>query len=58
MGSNPTGVIIDKTNARVLVASLKTAQSRPGLSKEARAHVADSLNTLEEALRAPMQRAS
>ena len=30
----------------------------PGLSKEARAHLADSLNTLEEALRAPMQRMS
>ena len=35
---------------------LRAAQSRPGLSKEARAHVADSLNTLEEALKAPMQR--
>jgi hypothetical protein len=36
---------------------LRTAQSRAGLSKEARAHLADSLNTIEEALKAPMQRA-
>ncbi len=49
---------LQRENARALIASLKAAQSRPGLSKEARAHVADSLNTLEEALRAPMQRMS
>ena len=49
---------LQRENARALIASLKAAHSRPGLSKEARAHVADSLNTLEEALRAPMQRMS
>jgi hypothetical protein len=49
---------LQRENARVLVAQLRSAQSRPGLSKEAKAHVADSLNTLEEALKAPMQRAS
>ncbi len=49
---------LQRENARALIASLKAAQSRPGLSKEARAHVGDSLNTLEEALRAPMQRMS
>ena len=39
-------------------AELRAAQNRPGLSKEAHAHIADSLNTLEEALKAPMQRAA
>ena len=47
---------LQRENARLLVAQLRTAQSRAGLSKEARAHLADSLNTLEEAMRAPMQR--
>jgi Met-zincin/Domain of unknown function (DUF5117) len=49
---------LQRENARTLIAQLRAAQGRPGLSKEARAHVADSLNTLEEALRAPMQRMS
>ncbi len=49
---------LQRENARTLIAQLKAAQSRRGLSKEARAHVADSLNTLEEALHAPMQRTS
>ena len=49
---------LQRENARTLIAQLRAAQGRPGLSKEARAHVADSLNTLEEALRAPMQRVS
>ncbi|HEX7403016.1 MAG TPA: zinc-dependent metalloprotease, partial [Usitatibacter sp.] len=49
---------LQRENARALIAQLKVAQGRPGLSKEARAHVADSLNTLEEAMRAPMQRMS
>lgn len=47
---------LQRENARALVAQLKAAQQRKGLSKEARAHLADSRNTLEEALRAPMQR--
>jgi hypothetical protein len=47
---------LQRENARALVAQLKTAQARPGFSKEAKAHLADSRNTLEEALKAPMQR--
>jgi hypothetical protein len=47
---------LQRENARELVGKLKVAQARPGLSKEARAHLADSRNTLEEALKAPMQR--
>ncbi len=47
---------LQRENTRVLVAQLKSAQSRAGLTKEARAHLADSRNTLEEALKAPMQR--
>jgi len=35
---------------------LKAAEKRAGLSKEARAHLADSRITLEEALKAPMHR--
>lgn len=49
---------LHRQNAAALVRQLKAAQVRPGLSKEARAHLADSLNTLEEALKAPMQRTS
>jgi hypothetical protein len=45
-----------RENARTLMAQLRTAHSRAGLSKEARAHVADCLNTLDEALKAQMQR--
>ena len=47
---------IQRLNAQELVKQLRTAQARQGLSKEARAHLADSLNTLEEALKAPMTR--
>jgi hypothetical protein len=47
---------LQRENARALVAKLKAAEARQGLSKEARAHLADSRNTLEEALKAPMQR--
>jgi hypothetical protein len=47
---------LQRVNAQELVKQLRTAQARPGLSKEARAHLADSLNTLEEALKAPMTR--
>lgn len=48
---------LQRENTRTLVAQLKAAETRPGLSKEARAHLADSRNMLEEALKAPMQRA-
>jgi hypothetical protein len=47
---------LQRANARTLVAQLKAAEKRAGLSKEARAHIADSQHTLEEALKAPMQR--
>ncbi|HET7729351.1 MAG TPA: zinc-dependent metalloprotease [Usitatibacter sp.] len=47
---------LQRENARALIGQLRTAQARAGLSKEARAHLADSQNTLEEALKAPMQR--
>ena len=49
---------LQRQNTRQLVAQLNVAKSRPGLSKEARAHLEDSLNTLEEALKAPMTRAA
>ena len=47
---------LHRENTRGLMAQMRTAQAKPGLSKEARAHLADSLNTLEEAMKAPMQR--
>jgi hypothetical protein len=49
---------LQRQNVRALVAQLNVARARAGLSKEARAHLEDSLNTLEEALRAPMTRAA
>jgi len=58
-GNSPADArALQRENARVLVSQLRTAQSRPGLSKEARAHLADSLNTLDDALKAQMQRAA
>lgn len=47
---------LQRENARRLLAQLKAAQARPGISKEARAHLAESVNTLEETLQAPLQR--
>jgi hypothetical protein len=46
-----------RLNAQSLTAQLRAAKSKPAYSKESRAHIAESLNTLEEALKAPMQRA-
>jgi len=46
-----------RESARGLAAQLRAAQAKPGLSRETRAHYAESLNTLEEALKAPLQRA-
>ncbi len=46
---------LQRANAVQLVAQLRTALSKP-MSKEAHAHVADVLNGLTEALKAPMQR--
>jgi hypothetical protein len=47
-----------RVNAKALVADLQAAQGKAGYSKEAKAHIAESLDTLQEALKAPMQRAS
>ena len=55
-GNSPADARALQRETRVLVSQLRTAQS-PGLSKEARAH-SDSLNTLEDALKAQMQRAA
>jgi hypothetical protein len=49
---------LQRANARELIVQMKAAEGRKGLSKEARAHLAESRNTLEEALKAPMQRLS
>jgi hypothetical protein len=48
---------LQRMNAQALAAELKSAQAKPGLSKETRAHLAESFDTLTEALRAPMLRA-
>jgi hypothetical protein len=56
-GSAPADMrALQRENARALVAQLKAVEARAGMSKEARAHVAESRHTLEEALRAPMHR--
>ena len=47
---------LQRENARRLLGQLKVALARPGMSKEARAHLAESANTLEETLKAPLQR--
>jgi hypothetical protein len=48
---------LHRMNAQALVTELRSAQSKPAFSKESKAHIAESLNTLEEALKAPMLRA-
>jgi hypothetical protein len=48
---------LQRENAKALAAQIKAAQAKPGFSKEARAHLAESANTLDEALKAPLQRA-
>jgi hypothetical protein len=48
---------LQRENARQLAAQIRTAQTKP-MSKEAKAHLAESLDTLTEALKAPMQRTS
>jgi hypothetical protein len=47
-----------RENARALVPAPRAARSKPGLGKETRAHRAASLNALEEALKASLQRAA
>jgi len=49
---------LERENARTLIAQIRAAKARPGLSKEARAHLDDSMSTLEDALKAPMVRTS
>ncbi|HKW81464.1 MAG TPA: zinc-dependent metalloprotease, partial [Casimicrobiaceae bacterium] len=47
---------LQRANARQLLAEIKAAGSRASFSKEARAHLAECANTLEEALKAPLER--
>ena len=47
-----------RDNARQLVGMLERANAKPGLSKTTRAHYADSLDSLNAALKASMQRAT
>ena len=47
---------LQRENARRLLAQIRSAETKKHLTKETRAHLADSANTLDEALRAPMQR--
>jgi hypothetical protein len=45
-----------RLNAQTLTAQLQKSLSRGGLSKETQAHFAESLNTLQTALQAQVQR--
>ena len=47
---------LQRANAKQLLTQLKAAKSRSSFSKEARAHLAECENTLDEALKAPMLR--
>jgi hypothetical protein len=46
-----------RAQAKILLERIRVASHRPGLSEEARAHLADSADTLEQALSARLQRA-
>ncbi|MCM2327498.1 MAG: zinc-dependent metalloprotease [Lysobacter sp.] len=48
---------LQRENATQLAQQIRAAAAKPGMSKEARAHLGESLNTLTEALKAPLQRA-
>jgi hypothetical protein len=57
-GSTPADArSLMRLNAQQLVAELRAAQTKLSYSKESRAHIAESLNTIEESLKATMQRA-
>jgi hypothetical protein len=57
-GSTPADArSLMRMNAQALALEMRAAQSKPAFSKESRAHLAESINTLEEALKAPMLRA-
>jgi hypothetical protein len=47
---------LQRESAKQLLALIKAARSRSSYSKEARAHLAECDNTLEEALKAPLMR--
>ncbi len=47
---------LQRENARQLLVRIKATKTRASYSKETRAHLAECENTLEEALKAPMQR--
>jgi hypothetical protein len=49
---------LTRENAIALRTSIRTALSRKGYGKEARAHLAESLSTLDEALKAQLQRSA
>jgi hypothetical protein len=53
---HPNARALMRENARLLVALLNEARAKPGLSKESRAHYADGANSLEQALKASLQR--
>jgi len=57
-GSQPADArSLMRMNAQQLAAELRAGQGKAAYSKETRAHLAESLNTLDEALKAPLQRA-
>ncbi len=45
-----------RMNAQALLAQIRAAQKKPGFSKETKAHLAECISTLDEALKAPLQR--
>ena len=47
---------LQREEARALRRDIAAAQNRPGYSKEARAHLAEAVNQLDEALKAPIVR--
>ena len=47
---------LQRANAYVLAADIRAAQAKPAYSKETKAHLAESLETLNEALKAQMLR--
>ena len=47
---------IVRAQAKALLERIRSANSRPGLTEETRAHLADSADTLEQAMSARLQR--
>jgi hypothetical protein len=45
-----------RMDAEALATQIGKAKAKPGFSKETRAHLAESLETLDQALKAPLQR--